>query len=154
MPIKIVKGDVIDAVLNGECYFMLHITNAQQVMGSGVAKQVKERIPSAYTNYMKLPKNVPNISFSDCMRVVNLTAQQYYGYDRKRYLKYDWLVNCLLDLQQYEFDLQDHFEEGSLKIAIPYLMGCDRAGGDWATVCEILEGFLGHYEIIAYKLED
>ena len=81
-----------------------------------------------------------------------MTGKQYYGYDGKRYLKYDWLVKCLLELQNSEFGLQDRFEEGDLKIAIPYLMGSDRAGGDWNTVCEILEGFLGHYEIVAYKL--
>lgn len=152
MSIKIVKGNVVDAVLNGDCHFMLHISNAQKTMGSGVAKEVRERIPSAYTNYMEKPKNVPNISFSDNLNCVNLTAQQYYGYDRKRYLKYDWLIHCLFALTDYDFELQDNFETGNLKIAIPYLMGCDRAGGDWETVCEILQAFLGHHEIIAYKL--
>lgn len=150
--IKVVKGNVVDAVLKGDCHFMLHITNGQQVMNSGVAKEVRQRISSAYTNYMSKPKNQPSISFSDCMKVVNLTAQQYYGYDGKRYLKYDWLVECLLELKDFEFELQGHFEESKLKIAIPYKMGSDRAGGDWEVVCEILEGFLGHYEIIAYKL--
>lgn len=151
MGFKIVKGNVVDAVLNGECHLMLHVTNGQQVMGSGVAKEVRQRIPSAYTNYMKKPKNQPYISFSDCMRVVNLTAQQYYGYDGKRYLKYDWLIKCLLELQDYELVLQNKFGEGNLKIAIPYKMGSVRAGGDWETVCEILGGFLDHYEVIAYE---
>lgn len=33
---------------------------------------------------------------------------------------------------------------GDLKIAIPPdLMGSNRAGGDWDTVCEILQAFLG-----------
>lgn len=151
--IKVVEGNVVDAVLNGECDFMLHITNAQQVMGSGVAKEVRERIPSAYTNYMKAPKNEANICFSDCMKVCNLTSQQYYGYDGKRYLKYDWLVENLSILSDdFIWDLIKYFNKPDLKIAIPYKMGSDRAGGDWDVVCEILEGFLGHHEIIAYKL--
>lgn len=152
MSIKIVKGNVVDSVLNGECHFMLHITNSQQTMGSGVAREVRERIPSAYTNYMRIPKNEPNVSHSDDFKCFNLTAQQYYGYDKKRYIKYDWLVKCLMELQLIEFALCNKFADSKLKIAIPYLMGSDRAGGDWVTVCEILTGFLGHHEIIAYKL--
>lgn len=151
MTIEIREGNVVDAVLSGECHFMLHICNGQQKMASGVAKEVRQRIPSAYTQYMKKPKNEPNISCSRCMRVVNLTAQQYYGYDGKRYLKYDWLVECLQEFVQHDFTFQDKFD-GELKIAIPYKCGSDRAGGDWDTVCEILEGFLGHHKIIAYKL--
>ncbi len=149
---KIVKGNVVDAVLNGDCHFMLHISNSQKTMGSGVAKEVRARIPSAYTNYMFKPKNEPAISCSDEYNCFNLTAQQYYGYDKKRYLKYDWLIHCLRELEDLDFELQDRFETGNLRIAIPYLMGCDRAGGDWGTVCEILEAFLGHHEIVAYKL--
>ncbi len=151
MTIEIKQGNVVDAVLSGECHFMLHITNGQQVAGSGVAKEVRERIPSAYTQYMKKPKNEPNISCSRCMRVVNLTAQQYYGYDGKRYLKYDWLVECLHEFVQHDFTFQDKFDS-SLKIAIPFGMGAVRSGGDWEIISEILEGFLGHHKIIAYKL--
>lgn len=150
--IKVKQGNVIDAVLNGECHFMLHITNGQQVMGSGVAKEVRERIPSAYTNYMLKPKNKVFVTHSDDYRCFNLTAQQYYGSDKKRYISYKALCQCLMELSKWDFLLQDHFEEGELKIAIPYLMGSDRAGGDWSTVCEVLEAFLGHHEIIAYKL--
>lgn len=149
--IKVKEGNVVDAVLRGECDFMLHITNGQHKMGSGVAKEVRERVPSAYVNYMKLPKNESGVSWSNCKKVVNLTAQQYYGYDGKRYLKYDWLVECLYVFAFHDFEFQDEFSS-NLKIAIPYLMGSDRAGGDWEVVCEILEGFLGHHEIIAYKL--
>ena len=115
-----------------------------------MAKEVRERVPSAYTNYMEVEKNRPTVTVSDCRKVYNLTAQQYYGYDGKRYLLYDWFVHCLQWLNEYHLNL-DHRK---FKIAIPYRMGSDRAGGDWEVVCEILEGFLGHHEIIAYKLED
>lgn len=150
--IKVKQGNVVDAVINGECHFMLHISNAQRTMASGVAKEVRARIPSAYTNYMLKPKNQPSISCSDEFHCFNLTAQQYYGYDGKRYLKYDWLIHCLRELEDLDFELQDRFETSNLRIAIPYLMGSALAGGDWDTVCEILEAFLGHHEIIAYKL--
>ncbi len=150
--IRVKQGNVVDAVLSGECHFMLHITNGQKKMASGVAKEVRERIPSAYTNYMCKPKNTVNISHSDDYKCFNLTAQQYYGYDGKRYLSYKALCQCLMKLvENYDFLLQDEFE-GGLKIAVPFLMGSDRAGGDWEVVSEILEAFLGHHEIVAYKL--
>lgn len=150
--IKVVEGNVIDAVLNGECDFMLHVTNAKHVMGSGVAKEVKERIPSAYTNYLETDKNEAALSWSDDYECFNLTAQKDYGRLSVRYLKYDWFIQCIESLKTMELCLQNHFGKSKLKIAIPCKMGSDRAGGDWRVICELLEGMLGHHEIIAYKL--
>ena len=157
--IKVVQGNAIDAVLNGDAHILLHIANCQGVMGSGVAKEVRQRIPSAFSNYVKKLKifntstdALGSISKSDCYNVFNLHAQDRYGYDGKRYLNYGALVQSLMTVLEYDFELQDYFETGDLKIAIPYYMGSARAGGDWDTVCEIVEGVLGHHEITAYKL--
>lgn len=149
------KGNAVDAVINGDAHLLLHVANCQGVMGSGIAKEVKAKFPSAFTNY----KNAIDAGFglgcftrSDCYKVFNLHAQEFYGNKRTtRYLSYKALITCLRDLENYEFQLQDTYGS-ELKIAIPYKMGSDRAGGNWETVLEIVDSFLGHHEIIIYSL--
>lgn len=146
-------GNAVDAVLDGEAHILLHVANCQGVMGSGIAKEVKAKIPSAYDNYKESSHKLGQVSRSDCYKVFNLHAQEFYGYDRAiRYLSYKALVSSLQLIETYDFLLQDEFKSSTLRIAIPYKMGSDRAGGDWDTVLEIVDAFLGHHEIIVYKL--
>ena len=73
---EIKKGNVVDALLNNEVDYIMHVCNAQGVMGSGVAKEIKERVPNAYKSY----KNLHEFgSISECDGVINLVAQEYYG---------------------------------------------------------------------------
>lgn len=90
------QGNVVTALLNGEVDYMIHCVNGQHVMGSGVALEVKNRIPMAYAAYMnELPKLG---SFTEGGNCINLCAQWHYGtygpyYARyKRHLNYDALV--------------------------------------------------------------
>ena len=149
------KGNAVDAVLNGEADILLHVANCQGVMGSGIAREVKSKVPSAFTNYkraMEAGSKLGCFSASDCYKIFNLHSQEFYGSDRgTRYLNYGSLVQSLLCVADYDFELQDLFSN-ELKIAIPFKMGSDRAGGDWDTVLEIVEGILGHHEIVVYYL--
>ena len=62
-----------------------------------------------------------------------------------RQLSYVALVEAMLEASKY-------VPKGST-IAVPYLMGCDRAGGDWSTVLNLMEEiFIGH-KVIVYKLQ-
>ncbi len=146
-------GNVVSAVLDHEVDYMLHVTNSQRVMGSGVAKEVRDRIPEAYEAYMdKQEKGVIGTNTSGG-NVVNMTAQQYYGYDKRRYLDYGALAECLFKVRE---DLKMlPVMRKVWKIGIPDHMGSDRAGGDWDTVLELVMGILGKdFQIVVYKLEE
>ena len=68
--------------------------------------------------------------------VVNMFAQEYYGYDGKRYTSYDALDTCLKKVAKI------CEEEGIKKVTIPYNMSCDRGGASWnVVVCLIEEAF-------------
>ena len=144
--IKVIKGNLVSAVLNSEVDMMMHVCNCQGVMGSGIAKEVKERTPEAYKAYKNSSLQLGG--YSRVARVVNLYAQDNYGYG-KRHLNYGALSVALTGV----FDDLD--EEGFAgTIGVPYKMGSDRAGGDWTIVLEILEALADYYgiKLVIYKL--
>lgn len=124
---------------------ILHQVNCQGVMGSGIAKQVKEQYPKVYEEYKKIcNKNNPHSLLGLAQSVVtykdygttfrgifNLFAQENYGYDGKCYTNYDALHSCL--------DFVNNYVVKGTTIAIPYLMGCARGGGDWNVVYQMIE---------------
>ena len=152
--IKIVEGNLIDAYLEGSVDVMMHICNTQGRMGSGIAKEVRERIPKAYENYIYEHAHVElqlGEYTSDGLGCFNLNAQKNYGYDNKMYINYAALGHCLHDIYNHIFfHYADHGKD--IKIGIPYLMGAGLAGGDFSIVSEIVEYWLGDHELIAYKL--
>lgn len=155
--IKVVKGDVFKS----DATFVLHQVNCQGVMGSGVAKQVKEKFPNVFFAYINRcdafsPKTLLGTAQlvetakdygTKFLGIFNLFSQEKYGYDGKRYTDYSALRKCLFIVNETcrEFNTTD-----KPTVAIPYLMGCDRGGGDWETVCKIIEDELTDCEVVAY----
>lgn len=150
---KVVKGNVVDALLNKEVDVIAHVVNCQGVMGSGVAKEIKERVPQVFNAYSDIPGYRLG-GFLYVNGVFNLFAQDSYGRD-KRHLNYGALAQSLSCMESELSDMR--LDKGrtspAWKIGIPYKMGCDRAGGDWEVVQEMLEHLLkDEAEIIYYKL--
>lgn len=121
---------------------ILHQVNCQGVMGSGVARQVREKFPSVYKSYKTICDGMKNrsqlLGTAQCVQVdsgqfiVNLFAQENYGHDGKCYTDYNALKRCLQSVKTYPmFDNQT--------IAIPYKIGCDRGGGDWNIVYKMIK---------------
>lgn len=154
-------GNLVDALLNGEVDYIAHCCNAQGVMGSGVAKEIRERVPEAYNEYMeaytrykKLSANtfLGNVTCGD--GVLNIVGQEYYGRDKKRYVNYGALAECLIRAVNLVEHLDDRYCS-DLTLGLPYKMASDRAGGDWDIVLELVEYLVVPYfkDIIVYKLE-
>lgn len=151
------SGDAIEALLSrsneeGNHTYLLHCCNAQGVMGSGIAKSIKERIPEAYIEYKHHIKesslsNVnPMGSFSEGGNVINMIAQENYGRG-KRQVHYGYLAKALPKIVR-AFSSYD--EERTL--IVPYKMACDRAGGDWNVVVELLEVVFDGWTVEVYEL--
>jgi O-acetyl-ADP-ribose deacetylase (regulator of RNase III) len=139
------KGDVITALEEGEIDLLLHVTNCQGVMGSGIAKSIKERVPSAFTSYKNSPMRLGRLS--DSKGVINMNAQDRYGVD-KRHLHYGALASCLRTVREDWKDASKLY-----RIGVPYKMGSDRAGGDWEIVKEMIEFYLfPDFEVFVYQL--
>lgn len=138
MSIKIIEGDLFDTTAP----FICHQVNCKGKMGSGVAKQVRSLYPKAYEMYMKACKEYNGDLLGRvqicCVKdkhIVNMFAQDRYGYDGKQYTNYTAFEYCLNKLKT-------RVQPGET-IAMPYKIGCGLAGGDWNVVYQLIDKILG-----------
>ncbi len=152
MPITFKKGNAVSALIDGEVDVLIHVCNNKGVMGSGIALEIKNRIPDAFRAYRVLPPELGTITHGWCnpedittgRTVVNMVAQD--GYRRGiRHLNYGALAACLQKVASNN--------ERNFTIGLPYKMGADRAGGDWNIVLEMVEFFLKDFNVTVYELE-
>ena len=133
-----------------------HQVNCQGIMGSGLAKQVRERYPSVYKEYESwcniykpeelLGKSqfVPLVPISevangnyqqgDLMGIINIFGQLYYGYTGECYTDYEALRHAFQNLRKF----CKTFLYNPV-IAFPYKLGCARSCADWEVVKEMIE---------------
>lgn len=128
--IKQIKGNAVDYVLAKDDRVLLHVCNNKGVMGSGIAKEIRERIPEAFHVYRNSSLELGTVS--SCGKVINMVAQDGYG-EGIRHLNYGALARCLLIAS---------IRKSRVEFVVPYKMGADRAGGDWEIVKELLNFFI------------
>lgn len=137
-----IKKDLIQAGIYGEIPAIMHQCNCQGVMGSGLAKQIKTRMPEAYTAYMLGGHRIgeySNALSAGCM-VFNLYGQDRYGLD-KRHTNYAALFLSIARVL-HKFDYT--------KYGIPNQIGCGLGGGNWLYVQETLQDFESIYDVEFY----
>lgn len=147
--IPIVNGDIFES----GAQMIAHQVNCQGVMGSGIAKQVKEKYPEVFKQYKNACDNAEKssdllgyilpVNINQNQQIINLFAQDRYGYNGKKYTDYDALQRCLNTLNL----LSIH----NKSIAIPYKMSCDRGGGDWEKVSKMIAETLSERDVTFYK---
>jgi O-acetyl-ADP-ribose deacetylase (regulator of RNase III) len=161
-------GNLLDAPVDYIC----HQVNCQGRMGSGIAKQIRERWPVVYEKYIEtfnkrtkeisdifggptdplsagatLLGHLQQVPISDKQTVINIFAQQSYGYDGRRYTSYDAFWSCLGEIKV-------SIPKGS-KIGFPAKIGCGLGGANWEVIFRMIEQVLGEeYEVYIYMLEE
>ena len=159
------KGNLLDS----HCTYICHQVNCRGVMKSGVAKAIREKWPIVYEKYQDLYLNtvhwvarfhvdnqdndtpllgdIQEVEINENQSVINMFAQDGYGYDWKRYTSYDAFWMCLGKIK----DLVPIGES----IAFPDHIGCCRGGANWAVIKTMIIEVLGKdYNVWFYKLED
>jgi len=140
-------GNAVTAVMCSEVDYIMHCCNAKGVMGSGIAKEIKEnRFPSFMQYKMFCDQHKDNSLGKAVITrdVINAIAQLNYG-GATREVHYGALARTFVQVNNF-------FKGQTVKIAIPYNMASDRAGGDWEVVKELLRLFDDNITIIIYKL--
>ncbi len=166
----------IGDLLESDCDYICHQVNCQGKMNSGIAKSIREKWPAVYNNYIikcetadeeairlyggyemapsgsdMLLGDIQIIDLADneydtYQYVINMFAQQYYGYDGKRYTSYDAFWSCLNKIK-------NNVPKGK-KIGFPGFIGCVRGGANWNIVYEMINEVLGKdYDVYIYFLE-
>ena len=163
--INVIKGNLLDS----DCDYICHQVNCMGKMNSGVAKAIREKWPVVFEEYQKAYNFAEDcsindkscqstiadyllgesqfVNINDSQQVVNMFAQNGYGYDGKRYTSYDAFWSCL-------GKIKSKVPKGS-KIAFPYNIGCCRGGANWEVIYAMIVAVLNDdYDIYFYRLEE
>lgn len=155
MKIEYVEGDLFTTNIP----LIVHGCNAQGVMGSGVAKIIRERFPRAYEKYReaytKGTLELGSIIAVPCydvknsnvpVAIVNAITQEFYGRDGKRYVSYDAVAESMSKInrmaEEYEFKA----------VAMPRI-GAGLGGGNWNVIEAIIESELKSVKPFVYALK-
>jgi len=144
------QGDLL------ECQekWIVHGCNAQGVMGSGVAKAIKEKYPSAFRAY-RAAEEVRGLTLGDLSWaeqvdgkiVFNAITQEFYGRAGKCYVDYNairWMVEGLNHLAS-------EWGVVGVHVAMPKI-GAGLGGGDWNYIEIIIEECSHNFQPVVYTL--
>lgn len=163
-------GDFIE----GNESLIVHGCNAQGVMGAGVAKAIRERLPFAYHPYrstylsrgLRLGEVIwaLNVRIGQKPRIVgNAITQEYFGNDGQRYVDYAAVqaamraVNHICALSQADYaNANDYIDIAGVSpiyaVGMP-MIGAGLAGGEWSRIAEIIEAESINFKPIVYRLQ-
>ena len=151
--VNYVKGNLLDS----DCDYICHQVNCQGVMGSGIARQIRERWPKVYESYTHyvdyhnkheegLLGKILISNINHPTRVINMFSQDMYGYDGNRYTSYDAFANCLREI--------DLHVARSRSIGFPKNIGCGLGGGNWTVISALIDEILGQtHDVYIYEYE-
>jgi O-acetyl-ADP-ribose deacetylase (regulator of RNase III) len=162
---KYLHGNLLDMAEAGKFDIIVQGCNCFNNMGSGIAKQIKERYPKAYladqltqkADVTKLGKftqahishrmglngdNFMNSNFT----IINAYTQYSYGFE-KVHLDYVALGNVFKQIKL----LYDMNPQAPARIGIP-MIGAGLAGGDWELIEIMIDGMgFSNLTCVVYK---
>lgn len=147
MKIEYIKGNLFETNIE----HIVHGCNAQGVMGSGVAKIVRDDYFDAYKFYVE-KYNETGLELGDVQFVpangkiiVNAITQNLYGKDGHRFVNYEAVANCMYTINR---ELQ---AEGATHVAMPQI-GAGLGGGNWEIISRIIEDEMTDIQPVVYVL--
>ena len=116
--------------------------NAQGVMGSGVAKQLRAKYPDIFMDYLSGLQEYKEESISPLgavflseitsnLVIANAITQEFYGRDGQQYVSYQALEHAFKCVAGRASDMD-------LPVHLPYLIGAGLGGGDEKIILEII----------------
>lgn len=166
MPItKYIKGNLL--YHDGP---IAHGVNCMGKMRSGVAKDIREKYPHHYDDYIRVLRNLKDcgiephqedeylqtsyvmsareLPFRYKDSVTGIFTQNNYGYDGKRYVNYYWVGK---GFEQLYINLDLNLNGSKYPVGIPKI-GAGLGGGDWEVIEQIINDATPNLEIWVYEL--
>jgi O-acetyl-ADP-ribose deacetylase (regulator of RNase III) len=140
---------------------IVHGVNCQGVMGSGIAKIIRQKYPWSYDAYKeycntKTPENLlgtnKHCSQENSVLIVHCFTQLNYGLENKRYVSYDAIDDCMKSLARaMVFKGISGYIISKIPIAMPKI-GSGLGGGNWNVIEAIINDRLRDLNVIVYEL--
>lgn len=156
--LKHAKGNLLTMAANGQFDIIVHGCNCQNTMGSGIAKEIKQRFPLAFDADMqatlkwRLPvAKLGNFSYAairtkeSSFIIVNAYTQLHYlprGIDHFDYESFQLILRKLEYLDT----------EGNTRFGFPYI-GMGLAGGDSIKITQMLSDFATRHDTTLVEFE-
>lgn len=147
MKIQYRKGNLFET----DILHIAHGCNAQGVMGSGVARIVRDYHFEAYRFYVEQYDEhglkLGDVQFvpSNGKVIINAVTQHLYGKTGDRFVNYEAVANCMYTINR---ELR---AEGATQVAMPQI-GAGLGGGNWNIISQIIEDELTDVEPVVYVL--
>lgn len=147
--IMTVRGDITQSPDD----LIIHGCNSQGVMGSGVAKAIREKWPKAYADYREhyevhgnilLPGAVIFSEVEDGRYIGNCITQNHYGNDGKRYVSYSAVKFAFMRVN-------DFCESKDIKTLSMPKIGAGLGGGDWDIIYGLAINHLKYPKVTIYE---
>jgi O-acetyl-ADP-ribose deacetylase (regulator of RNase III) len=150
------QGDVLQALKDGIVDAVIHQTNCQGVMGSGIARQIREDFPIAYKIYKEQESQgwlkLGRFSVAKIQRegledgcIINVAGQDEYSDRTKCNTNYAALASALWTLARSN--------QSDMVIAFPKI-GAGLGGGDWRVIEAIIESAFYDQTVYVYTLQE
>lgn len=155
------QGDL----LTSGCDIICHQCNCMGVMGSGIAKQIRDKYAGLYKNYEVFVNDITNAYGREALLgrvyyyptangplVANMFSQFNYLPRNVVHTDYAAFRKCIRDVGRTAKSIPENYniKLPDVRIGFPYKIGCGLAGGDWNIVKQILEDEFSSSE---YKVE-
>lgn len=139
-------GNILEEVKTG---IIVHGCNAQGVMGSGIAKQVKEKWPECFITYRDQLRHAKEAGTNPLglvfawptpdpngPMIANAITQDGFGKDGKRYVSYS-AIQAAFKTIAMAASATPH----GIDVHYP-LIGAGLGGGDWSIISDIISNTL------------
>lgn len=138
--------------------FILHGCNAQGVMGSGVAKLIRDQYPQAFNEYARRHLAAP-LSVGEAIwvntsphAIINGITQEFYGRNPNVvYVSYEGLRAVIKIIEAVAADGSTIYGEIDA-VAMP-LIGAGLANGRWSVISKIIEEESHSFQPVVYLVD-
>lgn len=139
-----ITGDILD-----QKYGIIgHQVNCQLIMGAGVAKQIREKYPRAFTEYQAVMANVGmKRRLGKCqivevrrgkLYIAHLFGQYHYVPRTVQHTDYNALTIAMRQMVAWRNKVMGK----DFPIFLPVGMGCGLGGGQWAVVSGLIRSVI------------
>ncbi len=137
--IKYLDGNLLES----KCNIICHQVNCKGVMGAGIAKQIKEKWPTVYKDYLNDysgSANLGTVLFSkigENQYIANMYSQDNFMPRNLRCTDYYAFKSCLTHIRNF---VEKNFDDTKeCVIGFPYNIGCGLGGGNWDIIKKLIE---------------